>query len=121
MAFFYDRNAFWHNYAMPNLRIILLNNHSGGIFRMIDGPSKQPELQEFFETKQNLSAQYLAQEFGFYYSKVIDMQELKSAMTDFYTPGIHPKILEVETSSEKNALILKEIKAKIKEKLSPVF
>jgi len=24
LAFFYDRNAFWHNYTMPNLRIILL-------------------------------------------------------------------------------------------------
>ena len=24
MAFFYDRNAFWHNYPLPNLRVILL-------------------------------------------------------------------------------------------------
>ncbi|HSF52485.1 MAG TPA: 2-succinyl-5-enolpyruvyl-6-hydroxy-3-cyclohexene-1-carboxylic-acid synthase, partial [Algoriphagus sp.] len=49
MAFFYDRNAFWHNYGMANLRIVILNNHSGGIFRLIDGPAKQPELEEFFE------------------------------------------------------------------------
>src|SRR5690606_17399659 len=35
MAFFYDRNAFWHKYSLPNLRIILLNNHAGGIFRLI--------------------------------------------------------------------------------------
>src|SRR5690606_26742844 len=47
MAFFYDRNAFWHQYSLPNLRIILLNNHAGGIFRLIEGPSKQPELEEF--------------------------------------------------------------------------
>ena len=33
MAFFYDRNAFWHNYRLPNLRVVLLNNHGGGIFR----------------------------------------------------------------------------------------
>ncbi len=37
MAFFYDRNAFWHQEAMPNLRIIVLNNHAGGIFRLIKG------------------------------------------------------------------------------------
>ncbi len=66
MAFFYDRNAFWHNYSMPNLRIIILNNHAGGIFRLIDGPAKQPELEEFFETKQKLSANHLAEEFGFF-------------------------------------------------------
>lgn len=118
MAFFYDRNAFWHNYTMPNLRIVLLNNHAGGIFRLIDGPSKQPELQEFFETKQNLSAQFLAQEHGFHYIKVVDKEELESAMTDFYSPSIHPKILEVETSSEKNASILKFIKSKIKENIT---
>src|SRR5690606_34268185 len=27
MAFFYDRNAFWHNYPLKKLRIIVLNNH----------------------------------------------------------------------------------------------
>ncbi|NJN41694.1 MAG: 2-succinyl-5-enolpyruvyl-6-hydroxy-3-cyclohexene-1-carboxylic-acid synthase [Flammeovirgaceae bacterium] len=32
MALFYDRNAFWHSYAYPNLRIVLLNDHGGGIF-----------------------------------------------------------------------------------------
>lgn len=114
MAFFYDRNAFWHNYAMPNLRIILLNNHAGGIFRMIEGPKNQPELEEYFETKQNLTAQNLATEFGFFYSKVINQEELEISLTDFYTPSLHPKILEIETSSSKNAEILKLVKDSIK-------
>tara|TARA_R110000850_G_scaffold3928_1_gene18708 strand:+ start:15594 stop:17279 length:1686 start_codon:yes stop_codon:yes gene_type:complete len=114
MAFFYDRNAFWHNYAMPNLRIILLNNHAGGIFRLIEGPANQPELEEFFETKQSLSAQHLATEFGFFYAKVINQNELELALDDFYSPSIHPKILEIETSSPKNAEILKLVKEKIK-------
>jgi 2-succinyl-5-enolpyruvyl-6-hydroxy-3-cyclohexene-1-carboxylate synthase len=114
MAFFYDRNAFWHNYSMPNLRIILLNNHAGGIFRLIDGPSNQPELEEFFETKQRLSAQHLATEFGFFYSKVVNQEELEASLQDFYEDSIHPKILEIETSSPKNAEILKLVKEKIK-------
>ncbi|SEG03433.1 2-succinyl-5-enolpyruvyl-6-hydroxy-3-cyclohexene-1-carboxylic-acid synthase [Algoriphagus boritolerans] len=114
MAFFYDRNAFWHNYSMPNLRIIILNNHAGGIFRLIDGPAKQPELEEFFETKQKLSANHLAEEFGFFYIKVKNHQELESALIDFYEPSIHPKILEIETSSPKNAEILKQVKEKIR-------
>lgn len=51
VAFFYDRNAFWHNYPTPNLRVVVFNNHGGGIFRIIDGPRQQPELDEFFETR----------------------------------------------------------------------
>lgn len=113
MAFFYDRNAFWHNYSTPNLRIVILNNHAGGIFRLIDGPSKQPELEEFFETKQQLSANHLAEEFGFFYIKVKNQQELESALLDFYEPSIHPKILEIESLSPKNAEILKLVKSKI--------
>ncbi len=114
MAFFYDRNAFWHNYTTPNLRIIVLNNHAGGIFRLIDGPAKQPELEEFFETKQMLSAHHLAEEFGFFYIKVKNQAELERALLDFYEPSIQPKILEIETSSPKNAEILKQVKEKIK-------
>jgi 2-succinyl-5-enolpyruvyl-6-hydroxy-3-cyclohexene-1-carboxylate synthase len=117
MAFFYDRNAFWHNYATPNLRIILLNNHAGGIFRLIDGPKNQPELEEYFETKQKLNAQHLATEFGFFYSKVVNQEELEASLTDFYSDSIHPKILEIETSSPKNAEILKLVKDKIKQSL----
>lgn len=113
MAFFYDRNAFWHNYSTPNLRVIIINNHAGGIFRLIDGPAKQPELEEFFETKQQLSANHLAEEFGFFYIKVKNQQELESALIDFYEPSIQPKILEIESSSAKNAEILKQVKATI--------
>jgi hypothetical protein len=50
VAFFYDRNGLWHNCLPPNLRVVLLNNHGGGIFRLIDGPAGQPELEEYFET-----------------------------------------------------------------------
>ncbi|MBN3519858.1 2-succinyl-5-enolpyruvyl-6-hydroxy-3-cyclohexene-1-carboxylic-acid synthase [Algoriphagus lutimaris] len=117
MAFFYDRNAFWHNYTMPNLRIILLNNHAGGIFRIIKGPSEQPELKEFFETNQKLSAQYLATEFGFFYSKVVNQEELMISLQDFYEESLHPKILEIETESDSNTRILKEIKDQISKSL----
>jgi 2-succinyl-5-enolpyruvyl-6-hydroxy-3-cyclohexene-1-carboxylate synthase len=117
LAFFYDRNAFWHNYTIPNLRIILLNNHAGGIFRMIDGPKNQPELEEFFETKQKLNAQHLATEYGFYYSKVINKEELETSLKDFYSESLHPKILEIESSSTDNALLLKTIKERVEESL----
>ena len=111
MAFFYDRNAFWHNYNLPNLRIILLNNHAGGIFRMINGPASQPELEEYFETVQRLDASFLAEEHGFEYYKAADEKALKSILEDFYLPSIKPKILEITSDSKVNARILSEVKA----------
>jgi 2-succinyl-5-enolpyruvyl-6-hydroxy-3-cyclohexene-1-carboxylate synthase len=114
MAFFYDRNAFWHNYQMNNLRIILLNNHAGGIFRLIDGPAKQPELEEYFETHQRLSAGYLAKDFGFEYHLATDQLSLEAGLKTFYERSPKPKILEIQSESVKNAEILKEFKEEIK-------
>jgi len=113
MAFFYDRNAFWHNYPMPNLRVIVLNNHAGGIFRLIDGPARQPELEEFFETKQALNVKSLASEYGFHYASVTTSEELESALVKFYEPSLQPKIIEITSSSSRNADILKQLKGSI--------
>ena len=113
LAFFYDRNAFWHNYPLHNLRIILLNNHAGGIFRLIEGPSQQAELEEFFETKQNLTAENLAKDFGFEYQLVRKDFEMETALKTFFNPSIQPKIIEIESRSEENVEILRKIKSQI--------
>ncbi|NVJ85417.1 MAG: 2-succinyl-5-enolpyruvyl-6-hydroxy-3-cyclohexene-1-carboxylic-acid synthase [Algoriphagus sp.] len=117
LAFFYDRNAFWHNYPTPNLRIILLNNHAGGIFRLIEGPKDQPELEEYFETHQALSAKFISQEYKFDYSLSKNIQELKQALEGFYQASSEPKLLEIESDSTQNAEILKSIKEMISQKL----
>ncbi|WP_143961691.1 2-succinyl-5-enolpyruvyl-6-hydroxy-3-cyclohexene-1-carboxylic-acid synthase [Litoribacter populi] len=114
MAFFYDRNAFWHNYNMPNLRIIVLNNHAGGIFRLIEGPAAQPELEEFFETKQALTAEHLSNEFGFTYQSASNVDELKVSLDSFYNKSMEPKLLEIFSDSKTNAEILQTVKAQLK-------
>ncbi|PSR52873.1 2-succinyl-5-enolpyruvyl-6-hydroxy-3-cyclohexene-1-carboxylic-acid synthase [Adhaeribacter arboris] len=101
LAFFYDRNGLWHNYLPLNLRIILLNNHAGGIFRLIDGPRQQQELAEFFETKQVLDARLTAQEFNLKYYPCENLQQLAENLNIFWKNG--PGILEIFTQSEKNA------------------
>ncbi|MDQ3291769.1 MAG: 2-succinyl-5-enolpyruvyl-6-hydroxy-3-cyclohexene-1-carboxylic-acid synthase, partial [Bacteroidota bacterium] len=102
LAFFYDRNGLWHNYLPQNLRIILLNNHAGGIFRLIDGPKQQPELAEFFETHQALNAKLTAQEFNLNYYPCENLQQLAENLNRFWENG--PGILEIFTQSAKNAV-----------------
>ncbi len=103
MAFFYDRNAFWHNYKMPNLHIVLVNNKGGIIFGMIDGPGNLPEAEQYFVTKQNLTAKNLAVEFGFEHILLDSPKKIKNNLKDFFDFTGKTKILEIQ-SEQKTAI-----------------
>lgn len=110
MAFFYDRNAFWNNYMPTNLRIVVLNNHGGGIFRMLEGPSKQAELEEYFETKQPLKAASLAHEFDLEYFFADNTDYFSSFLSRFVSKGGGSKILEIETNTRTNREVFYQFK-----------
>lgn len=112
MAFLYDRNAFWHNHLPGHLHIVVFNNQGGGIFRMIDGPSQQPELKEYFETHQQRDAKWLAQEFGFEYTDCANDEALEKALPDFVKPGKR-KLLEIFTDAEESKQAYKELFRKL--------
>ena len=114
VAFFYDRNAFWHNYPTPNLRVVLFNNHGGGIFRIIDGPRQQPELDEFFETRQLLTAENTARDFNLRYFPVSSYAELEAALPVFFAAETGAAILEVFTDSKTNAAFFEAYRAAVK-------
>ncbi|MFC6224747.1 2-succinyl-5-enolpyruvyl-6-hydroxy-3-cyclohexene-1-carboxylic-acid synthase [Hymenobacter artigasi] len=118
VAFFYDRNAFWHNYPVPNLRVVLFNNHGGGIFRIIDGPRQQPELEEFFETRQLLTAENTAKDFNLRYFPVSSFEELEAALPVFFAAETGAAILEVFTDSMTNAAFFEEYRAAVKQAFS---
>ncbi|MBD0402858.1 2-succinyl-5-enolpyruvyl-6-hydroxy-3-cyclohexene-1-carboxylic-acid synthase [Flammeovirga sp. EKP202] len=100
LAFFYDRNAFWNNYVPSNLKVVLLNNHGGVIFRMIDGPVRQPELEEYFETEQRTSAKYLAEEFRLKHWEVNSREEFYDTFETFLQPSDKACIYEVKSNKE---------------------
>jgi 2-succinyl-5-enolpyruvyl-6-hydroxy-3-cyclohexene-1-carboxylate synthase len=108
MAFFYDRNGLWHNYVPGNLRIVILNNHGGGIFRLISGPKQLNELEEFFETKQRLNAANTAKDFGMRYFSVNNIEQLPEVFNEFFDPSLGASILEIETDARKNQEIYEE-------------
>lgn len=102
MSFFYDRNAFWNSYLPDNLRVILINNHGGNIFRIIDGPNKQPEVGEYFETKQNSTAEYFCKENDVEYVKVFDETSLENALNLLHQKSSRPVVIEVEVDGYRN-------------------
>lgn len=114
LAFFYDRNAFWHNHALPNLRIVLLNNQGGIIFKLIDGPSHLPEADEYFVTRQPLSAKHLCEEYGFEYISVTRPEEIQTGIEKLFSPGNTVKIMELKGSVSDNVSIFEAFKSHIR-------
>ncbi len=115
LAFFYDRNAFWHNYPLGNLRILLLNNHGGLIFDILEGPSSTPEAAEYFITNQKLNARNVCADFGFDYLKLDNKRKINNLLKDFFTFDGNAKVLELETGTKENVNVLESLKQKIKE------
>lgn len=117
VAFFYDRNAFWHNYPLPHLRIVVLNNHGGGIFRMIDGPGETKETEEYLVTRQPLTARHLCEELGLSYHRISPDEDPEETLASFLSAGNTAKILELESSIELNINIINSLKKTIKDSL----
>lgn len=118
LAFLYDRNAFFHNYKVPNLRIIVLNNQGGGIFRLIEGPSGLEELEDYFETRHNRTAEYICAENGLAYQTARNQEELHERLASFYEPSETCKVLEVFTDPSTNQRVYKALRAYINEQIN---
>lgn len=100
LSFQYDKNALWNKYVLPNNRIIIINNRGGGIFRLLEGSARQPELEEFIETRQDTSAKLLAESYGINYMAINSIQNLRAELPrflDIKIPG--PRILELFISN----------------------
>jgi 2-succinyl-5-enolpyruvyl-6-hydroxy-3-cyclohexene-1-carboxylate synthase len=117
MAFLYDRNAFWHNYNYPALKSLVLNNHGGIIFNMIDGPGSVPEAQEYFVTRQHQSARTVAEEYGHVYHHATESSYQKELVTRLLQEQTKPGVLEFESSQEWNVKVFQEFKKEIQSKL----
>lgn len=109
LSFFYDSNGLWNNYLSENLKIILINNGGGGIFRFLDGPSDSEDFETFFETTQNINAEGISKTFGVQYLAAENMLEIEEGLSKIYDPeNAKVSLLEIFTPREKNAEVLKD-------------
>ena len=110
VSFFYDSNAFWNQYITQNLRIILINNAGGGIFKIIAGPDTSKQSNEYFVAQHHHTAEGICQAFNIHYSSVDSLEVLADKMSDFYTYSTdnRPKLLEIFTPSELNPEALQD-------------
>ena len=114
MAFFYDRNALWHSHLPDNLKIVVFNNHGGGIFRLLEGPDRQPELESYFETNQKLTAKNTAIDFEMDYYFCDSEEALMKNLPKFLFESDKKAILEIETLNKANQKVFLQYKSFIK-------
>ncbi len=107
LGFFYDSNAFMNKYLKANLKVIIINNGGGSIFRFIPGPDTTPFLEEFFESKHHWNAEGIARAFNIHYYRAANEWELKAQLPVLYKMNKRPGILEIITSSELSTEVLK--------------
>lgn len=108
VAFLYDSNAFWNTALPPNLRIIVINNNGGNIFRIIEGPQKDEIFERFQETTHQLNLKGVADIYDLDFQTVSNDGELRKALPDFFEESEKPRILEVKTPRLESPAVLKE-------------
>ena len=115
LSFFYDRNGLWHRHLPPNLRIVLLNNHGGGIFDIIDGPQTLPDdlRHDYFLTPQSLKAQRTAEDYGLRYFSADNAGALTESLPRFFAPANSAAILEIESDMALNTSTFRAVRARI--------
>jgi 2-succinyl-5-enolpyruvyl-6-hydroxy-3-cyclohexene-1-carboxylate synthase len=113
LGFFYDRNGLWHRHLPANLRIVVLNNHGGGIFDIIEGPNLlERERQEaWFLTPQPLTARRTAEDHGLRYWHAANDAGLERSLAEFFARGAGPALLEIETDMGTNTAAYNRCKA----------
>jgi len=107
LSFMYDSNALWNSNFPPNLKIIVINDKGGGIFRLLDGPDRMPFFKEFSVTHHPVEMEYIVRAFGMNILRANNDTTLEAGLDALFTPGSDTSVLEVNTSGSENSSIFK--------------
>lgn len=114
MSMQYDIGALATSPMPENLKIVVLNNGGGGIFRFIKTTRSLDELDKCLACKLNLPLADIAPAFGFRYMAAANEKELAAAMRKLASVSSGPVILEVITDGSVSAQVFTEfIKTKL--------
>lgn len=111
MSFHYDRNGLWAQDIPSGLKMVVLNNGGGNIFRLLPDSGKMPELKSHFELTQPLSARHAAEEAGMEYFQLSSADGCAECVARFLASP-RAAVLECFTSPEENARVLGQIREK---------
>ncbi len=108
LAFIYDSNGLWNSNLPGNLRIIVIDNGGGNIFRLIDTSPVINPIRNFFETPHNIKLDKLCEAFGVEYQYASNLDEISKKTEQFFQPTGKPGVLHIKTPGDISAKIFKQ-------------
>lgn len=116
LSFFYDMNSLSIEGYGSNVRILLINNKCGEIFKSLSGLKLSDRGCKAVIGSHKLSAKAWSIDAGFEYMSVSSSQGCREALTVFTSKDItsKPLLLEVFTDADNDVEILKQFYHKIK-------
>jgi len=114
LSFVYDSNALWNNYIGNQLKIIVMNNNGGNIFRFIGDKKLMENSLEFFTTPHQVQLKSLTQAYGLEYISCSETKELPGAI-DKLLKAEKATVLEIFTDADLNTEDYKGYFQKIKQ------
>ncbi len=85
LSFFYDANALWNNQLGGNLRILLLNNGGGDIFKHLPGFASDAIASPFIAGNHSTSAQGICKAYNAEYVLARNTTEMRQAIDTLLT------------------------------------
>jgi 2-succinyl-5-enolpyruvyl-6-hydroxy-3-cyclohexene-1-carboxylate synthase len=103
LSFLYDANGLWHQPWPTNLKVVVVDNGGGGIFKIIDGAKREPSVPRFFETPHQRDLLQWIKGWGLQAIELIDPNQ--EALENFFVND-NCQVLVVKTQSEVNPIEL---------------
>ena len=91
---------------MEAMKMIIIQNYGGGIFKIIPGPADSKQREKYFEAKQVKSPASIAQAYGLQTKTISSLEELTEYLPLFFDPSCEMQVLEVQTDDANNAIDL---------------
>lgn len=105
MSFSYDLSGLASGYNSRRLKIAVMQNGGGGIFRFVGSTAKLPELEEYFEVRREVPVRRYAEAFGFAFFEAGGEEALRRTLPAFFKAD-RPAILAVKTDGKASADVL---------------
>jgi 2-succinyl-5-enolpyruvyl-6-hydroxy-3-cyclohexene-1-carboxylate synthase len=114
IAFMYDSNGLWNQQLPNNLKVIVINNQGGNIFRLINNEETLPELNEYFETPHPYRVEYIAKAFDIPYYFCDSETTLESCLNTILEPSQKPVVVEIKTDGKLSVQVFKDFIKQLK-------
>jgi 2-succinyl-5-enolpyruvyl-6-hydroxy-3-cyclohexene-1-carboxylate synthase len=99
MSLEYDLSALASPLVTPNLKIVVINNNGGGIFRKISATRAIPELEKYIACSHGRRFAEIAETLGWNVYTADSRESLMAVLPKFTTNTSHPTLLEIQIPS----------------------